>query len=146
MVVKKEFKRVSAKAAARPAEKTVEVKKAEPVKAAEEKKAEPAKAAEEKKAEPAKAAEEKKAESEKAAKKAPAAKKASAVKEKVFVQYAGKELDTEKLVAAAKKAYERKTGSKADEIKSVDLYIKPEENAAYYVINGRGEDDFRIDL
>ena len=124
MVVKKEFKRVSAKAAARPAEKTVEVKKAEPVKAAEEKKAEP----------------------EKAAKKAPAAKKASAVKEKVFVQYAGKELDTEKLVAAAKKAYERKTGSKADEIKSVDLYIKPEENAAYYVINGRGEDDFRIDL
>ena len=140
MVVKKEFKRVSAKAAARPAEKTVEVKKAEPVKAAEEKKAEPAKAVEAKKAEPAKAAEEKKAEPEKAAK------KASAVKEKVFVQYAGKELDTEKLVAAAKKAYERKTGSKADEIKSVELYIKPEENAAYYVINGRGEDDFRIDL
>ena len=26
------------------------------------------------------------------------------------------------------------------------VYVKPEENAAYYVINGEGSDSYRIDL
>ena len=39
------------------------------------------------------------------------------------------------IIASVKKAW-TKSGRKVGEIKSIDLYIKPEEGAVYYVING----------
>lgn len=51
----------------------------------------------------------------------------------VYVQYAGKEIDTAKLEEEAKAAF--KAAGHSGTVKTVDLYIKPEENAAYYVIN-----------
>lgn len=89
------------------------------------------------KEEPKKAAEPK-------AKKAPA-KKETAVKTAFCVQYAGKEYTEKDLVAAAKKAYV-KLGNKAADIKSVEIYLKPEENVAYYVINGSGSNEYKIEL
>lgn len=53
---------------------------------------------------------------------------------KIVFQYQGNEIDTEKLVEQIKQSYEEKTGM-AKKIKSLELYIKPEENAAYYVVN-----------
>ena len=38
------------------------------------------------------------------------------------------------IIASVKKAW-TKSGGKVGDIKSVDLYIKPEESAVYYVIN-----------
>ena len=53
---------------------------------------------------------------------------------KVFIQYAGNEALTKSVVERAKEAYIAE-GFKATGIKSVQIYLKPEENAAYYVIN-----------
>ncbi|MGN0632685.1 MAG: DUF6465 family protein [Oscillospiraceae bacterium] len=104
--------------------KKVSEKKTEAVKAEEVKAA--AKAAEVKE-EPAKAA--KKA----PAKKAPA--KKTAAKSAVKVQFGGAEYDIDEIVATCKADY--KTKSKAA-VKSINVYVKPEEATAYYVVN----DDF----
>lgn len=55
-------------------------------------------------------------------------------KEEVFVQFAGEEYSVEEVMEKAKAAYVAE-GHRAAAIKSVRLYIKPEEHKAYYVIN-----------
>ena len=94
-----------------------------------------------------------------AAKKEAAAKKATATKtrtakttpaaakESVFLQFEGKELDTEIIKANVRKAWVAETGKKESDIKDVQIYVKPEENAAYYVVNGEFvEGGRKIDL
>lgn len=54
--------------------------------------------------------------------------------DEIFVQFAGREFDVVAAVAAAKAAFKASEGRKA--IKTCQVYVKPEENAAYYVING----------
>ena len=74
---------------------------------------------------------EKKAEEvKKATAKKAAAPKKTAVKETVYLQYLGKELNSADIVEAAKKASGEKN------ITSITVYLKPEENKAYYVVNG----------
>ena len=106
------------------------------------------KQAEEVKAEVKKAVKKTVASAKTTAKKATtAAKKATAaVKSAVYVQYAGREVDVTELTSAAQKDYMKKTGKKASEVKKVEIYIKPEENAAYYVVNGEGAYDYKIEL
>ena len=75
------------------------------------------------------------------AKKAPAKKattKKTAVKATVYVQYAGIEKSVEEIVEAAKAAA-------TVAVKDVTVYVKPEDNAAYYVING-GEETGKVEL
>lgn len=79
----------------------------------------------------------------KAVAKKPAA-KAAAPKEKVFVQFEGKEIDTASITAEAVKTY--KASHKDAVVKTVVVYVKPEESAAYYVINGDASPEYRIDL
>lgn len=67
-----------------------------------------------------------------AAAKKPAAKKE--IKVKTVVEYYGKQVDEKDIIASVKKAW-TKSGKKVGDIKSVELYIKPEEAAVYYVIN-----------
>lgn len=76
-----------------------------------------------------------------AAEKKPAAKKAAAEKIVTKVQFGGNEYDVDEIVAKAKAAF--KAESKAA-IKTVNVYIKPEDNAAYYVVNDKAEG--KIDL
>ena len=106
------------------------------------------KQAEEVKAEVKKAVKKTVASAKTTAKKATtAAKKATAaVMSTVYVLYAGREVDVTELTSAAQKDYMKKTGKKASEVKKVEIYIKPEENAAYYVVNGEGADDYKIEL
>lgn len=132
--------------------KAVEVKavevKAEEVKA-EEVKAEAPKA--EKKA-PAKKAEAPKAEAPKAEKKAPAKKapakkaekKAAEVQADVTVQFAGKSYSQADLVKIAKDVWEYDLLQKPADLKSVELYVKPEENLVYYVMNKEITGSFNI--
>ena len=40
------------------------------------------------------------------------------------------------MIASVKKAWTKAAGKKVADIKSIDLYIKPEEGAVYYVVNG----------
>ena len=135
--------------------------KTEPVKAAEKEvkaapaKAETAKAIETKKDTTKKLetkaavlvdtpAEEKKAPAAKK-KKTTAAKKTTAkkstakkaeIKTEMFLQFAGKEYSQEEIVQKVKDIWTYDLGKNVDEIKDVQLYLKPEESAAYYVVNG----------
>ena len=147
--IEKETEKKVAAPKAEPVNSIVKEEKAKP----EEKKAE--KKAEEKKTEP-KAAEKKTAEkkvtAKKAEEKAPAkkttakktttkkttAKKSTAKKEikvSAFVEYYGKQVEEKEIIARVKKAW-TSSGNKIGDIKTMDLYIKPEESAVYYVING----------
>ena len=79
-------------------------------------------------------------EPKKETKKAPAKRAAAKdIKTSVVVQFAGKEVTEKELIAAVKKAYTKK-GNKVGDIKTIEIYVKPEENAAYYVVNGVGMD------
>ena len=54
----------------------------------------------------------------------------------VYVQYAGKEILTADLVAQVTEKWVA-LGHRASSIKELNLYVKPEDSAAYYVINGK---------
>jgi len=84
---------------------------------------------------PAAKKEVKKAPAKKPAKKAaPKALIASTVKG-LFFEYGDKQVDAAALAELAKAAYKENGGTAA--IKSIELYVKAEDNALYYVINGK---------
>lgn len=58
----------------------------------------------------------------------------SAVTPMVYIQYGDKEIVCDELVERARVDY--KANNKGT-VRSVKLYVKPEENTAYYVINGK---------
>ena len=70
-------------------------------------------------------------------------KKAVEVKDEVFVQFAGVEINVEAVVAAAKADYKAK-GHRTP--KTVSVYIKPEEGVAYYTVKGVGSEDYKVEL
>ena len=128
--------------------KTVETAKAETaVKAETEVKEAPK--AETVKAEPAKAeapkAEAKKAPAKRGPKPKTEAKKAEKKEavQNVYVQFAGKEISTTALTELVTEKWVA-LGHRASSIKSLDLYVKPEESRAYYVINGEITGSFGI--
>ena len=141
--VKKTTAKVVAKAA--PAVKAAEEKKPEvkaeaPVKEAEVKKAAPAAKAEKKA--PAKKAPAKKAEVKKAAapaakeeKKAPV-KKAAKVEETVNFQFSGKSYTPDDLMKIFRDVWKYDMNGREEDIRNVELYVKPEENTTYFVVNG----------
>lgn len=138
-------------------------RKSNAVKAAEAaaKAAEEAKAAEsEPKAESIKV-EEKKEEKKAAAKKEPVkktaakttaskttAKAATAKKAEtectLQIQFGGKSYGQEELMKIAKDVWKYDLKQKAGDLVSVELYVKPEENKVYYVMNGEFTGDFAI--
>lgn len=71
------------------------------------------------------------------AEKKPAAKRTTkkAVKTTLVVQAAGKEVSMEDAVARVKEAWVA-TGNKEADMKEIAVYVKPEEKAIYYVVNG----------
>lgn len=136
-----EVKKATAKVVAKvPAEeKKVEVKAAE-VKAPEVKaevKKEAVKKTPAAKKAPAKKAPAAKKETVKkeAVKKAPAARK-PVVKEEVNFQFSGKSYTSEDLIRITRDVWKYDLNGKEEDIQSIELYVKPEENTAYYVING----------
>ena len=62
-----------------------------------------------------------------------AVKKAAPKKTEYYVQYAGREIDVDELAVKAKAAF--KAEHKRTAVLSCRIYVKPEDNAAYYVIN-----------
>lgn len=77
--------------------------------------------------------------------KKPAAKKAPAKKAEpkvtVKVQFAGNEYDIDQITKDVTKAYK---GSVKGAVKSVEIYIKPEDGAVYYVVDS--ENTGKVDL
>lgn len=68
--------------------------------------------------------------------------KKAAEEEKIVLQFAGKEISTAEVLSKAKAAFA--AAKDGVEIKSIELYVKPEEHAAYYVVNGT--ENGKIDL
>lgn len=98
-------------------------------------------AAEEKKT--AEAVEVKPAEEKKpAARKAPA--KKAELKSAVHVQFSGKSYSEEDLVKMAKDVWKYDLKQKPRSLESVELYVKPEENMVYYVMNQEFTGSFYI--
>lgn len=121
------------------------------VKNAAEKAVPAAKAAAEKAAPAAKAVAEKAATAKKAvkttAKKAAAKKetvKKTEVKATVSVQFDGKSYTAEKLVEIAKDVWKYDLQKKESDFETVEIFVKPEESVAYYVINGEVTGSFGI--
>lgn len=56
------------------------------------------------------------------------------MKAEVIIELNGKQTPEKDLIAAAKKDFTN-SGKKASEAKDIAVYVKPEENKAYYVIN-----------
>ena len=73
----------------------------------------------------------------KATAKKPAAKKTAAkktsVESKVYIQFFGKQVTTKDVLDSCEADY--KSNNKAA-IKSIEVYVKPEDDVAYYVVNG----------
>ena len=59
----------------------------------------------------------------------------TAVKETVSLQYMGKDIHVEEITAKVKELWKTELGREEKEMKSISIYLKPEENKAYYVIN-----------
>lgn len=72
------------------------------------------------------------------------AKKAAEPKAVVHFQFDGKDLVAKDILDQALKAY--KAGHKGVAVKTIELYIVASEGAAYYVVNGEAQDDFKIVL
>ena len=79
---------------------------------------------------------------ETAAKKAPA--KKAVIKETVNFQFRGKSYTPEDLLNICKDVWKYDLNGKEEDFKSVELYVKPEENTTYYVINGNITGSFFI--
>lgn len=115
------------------ADKTEEAVLKEPVKKETAKKT-PAKKA------PAKKAPAKKASAKTTAAKATASKTAISAKKETLktsiqLQFAGKEYTEEDLIKIAKDVWQYDLNEELDDLKSVQLFVKPEENKVYYIIN-----------
>lgn len=80
------------------------------------------------------------------AKKAPAKKpaKKAELKSVVYVQFAGKSYAQEDLLKIAKDVWKYDLKQKAGDLTSVELYVKPEESMAYYVMNKEFTGSFYI--
>ena len=75
----------------------------------------------------------------KAEKKAPvkkAASKKAELKTEMFLQFAGKEYTDKEIFDKIKYVWSKVLKNKVGDMKDVKIYLKPEESAAYYVING----------
>ena len=125
-----------------PAAAPVEAKAAAPeVKAPVEAKAEVKTEAEKEEKKPAaKKAPAKKEEApaEKAVKKAPEKDTA-----KIFIEFGGNKFAADEIVEKCKAAY--KADNSRKQVRSIEVYVKPEDNKAYYVVNGKA-DGLYIDL
>jgi len=70
--------------------------------------------------------------------------KKKAVTEKVSIQFNNKAYTMDELVKSAKDRWKYDLKKKVGELKSVELFVKPEDNRVYCVYNGEIEDSFQI--
>ena len=131
---KKEVKTtVAEETAEKVAEKAAEVKEAVKEKVAEVK--ETTKAAKAAKAETAEKAEPKKTPGRKAA-----------VKEEFVLEFAGKQITQEEIKKKVKENWTKVQKNKIKDIKTIKVFLQPENSCAYYTINDEGNDSYKIEL
>lgn len=147
---KKEEKAESPKKTAeKPAVKETKVKKAEKTEKVESAKKPAVKSEKKEKAEPAKKEPVKKPEPAKKTAEKPAAKSAAKTEKKepaqsIIIQYQNDSYNQAELVATAEKIWTKDMKKKASDLKSLELYIKPQEKMVYCVYNKKVTHSFAI--
>ena len=63
-----------------------------------------------------------------------------------LLQFSGKEVNTANIYETVKTVWVEKFQGKLEDIKTIEIYIKPEENKAYFVVNGESNGDYFIEL
>lgn len=63
-----------------------------------------------------------------------------------LLQFSGKEVNTADVLETVKKIWVEKFQGKLEEIKTIELYFKPEEHKAYFVVNGLSNGDYFVEL
>ena len=72
--------------------------------------------------------------------------KKTEIKTNVLLQFAYKEVSFDDIVANVKEAWTSQFMGKLSDIKTLDIYVKPEEHKAYFVVNGDAENTRSINL
>ena len=54
----------------------------------------------------------------------------------MFLQFAGKEFSEKDIFTKVKEIWSKELKNKVGDMKEVKVYLKPEESAAYFVVNG----------
>ena len=67
-----------------------------------------------------------------------------AVKSEIHIQFSGKSYSNEDLIKIAKDVWKYDLQQNENDIADLELYVKPEENLVYYVINGEYSGSFGI--
>lgn len=70
--------------------------------------------------------------------------KKAEIKEDIHIEFSGKSYSKEDLIKSVKDIWKYDYKKKAMDINSINLYVKPEEGKAYYVINGEVLGDFIV--
>lgn len=70
--------------------------------------------------------------------------KKTEIKEKFHLEFAGKSYLREDLIKSVKDIWKYDYKKKVADLSTIDLYVKPEEGKAYYVINGEVQGDFIV--
>lgn len=65
------------------------------------------------------------------------------MKSNVIVEFQGKQIAVKDMIDTAKKTW-KKTGKKVTDLNTMSLYVKPEENAVYYVFNDSESGNFNL--
>lgn len=103
-----------------------------------------------KKATEAKATTKKATTTKKAATKTTTTKKTSkkAVEPQVsyLLQFSGKEVNTANIYETVKTVWVERFQGKLEDIKTIEIYLKPEEHKAYFVVNGESNGDYFVEL
>ncbi|MBE5945645.1 MAG: hypothetical protein E7259_01735 [Lachnospiraceae bacterium] len=66
------------------------------------------------------------------------------MKSNFYIEYYGKQIEEADLVKKAKAIW-TKSGNKVSDISSLNIYVKPEDNMAYYVFNEDVTGSFSIE-
>ena len=128
-VVKKEAKAVETAEAVKAEETTASVKEETAASVKEEKAVPVKKEAAEKAEQP---------------KKAPGRK--AAVKEEFVLEFAGKQITQDEIRKKVKENWTKVQKNKIKDIKTIKVFLQPENSCAYYTINDEGNDSYKIEL
>lgn len=72
--------------------------------------------------------------------------KAATIKSSLTLEIGDAQITEKDLVAKIKKAWTSQFKGKVKDIKSIDIYVKPEDNKAYYVINKDANENYFVEL
>lgn len=63
-----------------------------------------------------------------------------------FVEFAGNQINILEVIESAKAHYKALYEKENGVIKDISVYVKPDENVAYYVVNGVGSDNYKVGI